>query len=452
MDDISPRTRGLKAYLEEAAKSVRARPSPTAENQDDGAVLYFGNWQDAHPRALLYDPVLDPRDKLAWMVVKAASDPKAPTAFPSYADFEAAGIGSRPTISVALAMLRIQRWVSLCHRVRDDRGRYRGNVYALHDEPVSLAEAMYLDDQYMEFLQQMQEHHSRRVRDAARNALAAMDHGLQAGEDVTADPHFADRWGARLGRLRRRADQDGSTPAEPESATSANRVQSLNPDADHRVKQFNSGSDSQVKQFNSDEKAQKSDTSHQVKKFNPSRARGSSSNYFPTTTTTEPKGDDSPAPASSEAEWSADDLRYPESFSANHRHLGARCLNGLPADVAQQVLDELDGCIRNRAGGHDPIRNPISYLQSLARKAKSGEFIPSYATEAAEKRRREEEAAARQAELDRLSEERALQELGLAGRTEAQAEPAADAPPSPSEENGGGNELVERLNLLRKRK
>lgn len=57
------------------------------------------------------------------------------------------GKASRETVSRVLLMLRLTGWLSLCRRVRDDRGRVRvrGNIYAQHDEPLSARDAESLD-------------------------------------------------------------------------------------------------------------------------------------------------------------------------------------------------------------------------------------------------------------------------------------------------------------------
>ncbi len=53
---------------------------------------------------------------------------------------------SRETVSKALVTLRLTRWLSLGRRVRNDlSGQVQGNVYLLHDEPVTPAEAIEFD-------------------------------------------------------------------------------------------------------------------------------------------------------------------------------------------------------------------------------------------------------------------------------------------------------------------
>lgn len=50
---------------------------------------------------------------------------------------------SRETVAKALTVLRLTRWLSLGRKVRNEiSGQVQGNVYLLHDEPVTPAEAL----------------------------------------------------------------------------------------------------------------------------------------------------------------------------------------------------------------------------------------------------------------------------------------------------------------------
>jgi hypothetical protein len=94
------------------------------------------------------------------------------TAFPGYGAIgRIANVASRSTIARAIAILRATRWLTLCRRVRTPSGRFCANVYALHDEPLPLADACHLDADYRVFLRQAAEHTHRRVRAVAQGVL-----------------------------------------------------------------------------------------------------------------------------------------------------------------------------------------------------------------------------------------------------------------------------------------
>lgn len=136
------------------------------------------------PALVHLDPVLDPVDSRVFAVlwIWAKQQGRGSTAFPSY-DYllQRANIQSRATVARSLAILRITRWVTLCRRVRD-QGRNRGNIYALHDEPLALASTLYLDPGYMEFLQNAQRHHHDHVGKIARALLQSLRECIDEGK------------------------------------------------------------------------------------------------------------------------------------------------------------------------------------------------------------------------------------------------------------------------------
>ena len=75
------------------------------------------------------------------------------TAFPNYDYIRATvNIASKSTVARSIAVLRTTRWLTLCARVRERSSRFQGNVFALHDEPLPLVDALHLDTGYMQFL------------------------------------------------------------------------------------------------------------------------------------------------------------------------------------------------------------------------------------------------------------------------------------------------------------
>ena len=77
--------------------------------------------------------------------------------------------------------------MTLCRRVRD-KGRNRGNIYALHDEPLPLASTLYLDPGYMDFLSNAKRHHHEHVGRIAQVLLQSLQESIDEGEDVLAAP------------------------------------------------------------------------------------------------------------------------------------------------------------------------------------------------------------------------------------------------------------------------
>ncbi|EIY5154330.1 hypothetical protein ML119_001282 [Klebsiella variicola] len=141
----------------------RMQKDPTAASD---SLLFMGNQHDTVPRRLLQDPLLSPRDKFAWQVIRMQTQDNGGAVFPSYRELQVQlsnrpqdEKASRSTVSRSLLMLRLTRWLSLCHKARDRvSGRILGNVYALHDEPLSVLDAMRFDASYLHLLEQCSRH------------------------------------------------------------------------------------------------------------------------------------------------------------------------------------------------------------------------------------------------------------------------------------------------------
>lgn len=149
--------------------------------RDDGRVrsglLFTGNVHDAIPRRLLLDQRLSPLDKMGWMMIRLYAQNNEGAIFPSYDELQVQlaspgkGKASRETVSRVLLMLRITGWLSLCKRVRDDKGRVRGNIYAQHDEPLTFRDAESLDPRFLDVVADACLSKNRTVSQTARDVL-----------------------------------------------------------------------------------------------------------------------------------------------------------------------------------------------------------------------------------------------------------------------------------------
>lgn len=166
--------------ITQRADASTTEPS-TGETLD--GLLFFGNPHETVPRALLLDSSLGAVDVLGWQMIRLLSTSDRTTAFPTYDQLQpllrsAPGTSaSRGTVARVIAVLRLTRWLSLCHKARHDtNGRIMGNVYALHDEPLAADEATMLDPAYCEFVEQCLEHSNAAVRAVARLVTEEMQH------------------------------------------------------------------------------------------------------------------------------------------------------------------------------------------------------------------------------------------------------------------------------------
>src|SRR5471030_2820953 len=107
--------------------AIKENKDTEAPAQTDG-LMFLGNPHDTVPRRLLLDQYLSPRDKYAWQIIRFKAEDSSGAVFPSYDELQI-HLANRPidekasrsTVSRTLLMLRLTRWLSLCHKARDSR-------------------------------------------------------------------------------------------------------------------------------------------------------------------------------------------------------------------------------------------------------------------------------------------------------------------------------------------
>ena len=341
---IRPETHALDAYIE--ATVDRLLSSGTRGGQDD-ALLFLGNWHDAMPRLIFQDPVLQPVDTRVWGVIKIAATGTGPTAFPTYKHIaKTANVGSEATVARSMAILRATRWLTLCRRVRDRQGRFRGNVYALHDEPLPLVDTLHLDQEYVQFLEQCLQHAHARVREVAEAVLGTIEDDVAAGRVVT-EP--VNPMGQRL--------ESQHTLHGPDEAQgyffslSAHRLQKLKSELDPVPLQ-----------------------NLKPVPLQNMKSERSSSCYLNETTTTTSNTKSSEQESSETPADSTRSLILPDALKPDERLLARMYVKNAPAALRQDVLDELAGRLRATKSKGEPIGNPVGYLAQLCKAASAGTF------------------------------------------------------------------------------
>ncbi len=157
---------------------------PTPGVQAGDAFLFSGNRHESVPRALFLDPRLTPLERNAWQVIRMQLTEDGLTAFPTYeqlrpflASMPCTARASTETVARALTLLRLTRWLSLVRRRRDPiTGRMAGNVYVLHDEPLTPFEAMQLDVEYLSLVSDALTHASKAIQRVGEYTLQEIHH------------------------------------------------------------------------------------------------------------------------------------------------------------------------------------------------------------------------------------------------------------------------------------
>jgi hypothetical protein len=211
-----PRREGpvaLSALFDEALQHLQ--PAQGTAPAADG-FLYSGNRHESVPRRLFLDRRLTPLERNAWQVFRLQLNEDGVTAFPTYdqlrpylASMPCAAQASHETVARALTLLRLTRWLSLVRRRRDPKtGRIQGNLYVLHDEPLSPFEAMQLDADYLGLVSQALTHAAKAVQIVGMNTL----------KEIAEDPLLSGRTlPTRLQVLAQRMARHGwTTPGYPQ--------------------------------------------------------------------------------------------------------------------------------------------------------------------------------------------------------------------------------------------
>ncbi|MEZ7174533.1 MAG: STY4528 family pathogenicity island replication protein [Pseudomonas helleri] len=173
---ISTLLDSASGQLEAHVQKKRAEDTaPTAAPATPySGIIFSGNPHETVPRKLLLDNRLTPLERNCWQVFRLLVNEDGITAFPTYDQLRPyLGMNpgkhaSRETVAKALTVLRLTRWLSLGRTVRNEiNGQVQGNVYLLHDEPVTPAEALEFDKDYMTLLMQSMEHQNKAIKDIA---------------------------------------------------------------------------------------------------------------------------------------------------------------------------------------------------------------------------------------------------------------------------------------------
>jgi hypothetical protein len=159
------------------------------DNNED-SLLFVGNWHDAVPRALILDPLLQPADKCVYLLLRTYLSAHGTQRMPSYTEISRLLVLSRGTIARCLHILRATRWITMCNAIRDDQtGKFKKNIYALHDEMLSVEEVVVLDGHYIEALEDMERNHAhKRVRVIAHAVLENIRNNLNRNDFLEQNP------------------------------------------------------------------------------------------------------------------------------------------------------------------------------------------------------------------------------------------------------------------------
>lgn len=347
----------LIAYTLEKMKHRMATGARKEEGRIRSGLLFTGNVHDAIPRRLLLDTRLSPLDKMAWMMIRLYAQNNEGAIFPTYDELQlqlaspGKGKASRETVSRVLLMLRITGWLSLCKRVRDDKGRVRGNIYAQHDEPLTFCDAEAMDPRYLDMVAEACMNRNRTISQTARDILGEIknDPGMRHYHS-----HIS-QLEARIGSAqtpgqmaaRQRVTEERMRPgSETESVvkTLSSAPEKLSSETEPGKKM------GQKRQSSDSEPSGKSAGYHRVRK----------PNHYVRNITHSVIKNTYVLPASLTGQ-----IREEDAIMLTSQ------LQALPESLARSVLESLSGML-----GSQSLQNPVGWLLAVLKRAREGNFYP----------------------------------------------------------------------------
>lgn len=348
--------------------------------------LFPSNQHTSFPAMIIQDPVLEPVDKLVWMSIRLqAHEAGGKTTFPSYETIaKTANVSSSATISRALTILRLTRWLTLCSKYSETGRRSQTNIYALHDEPLQFLDVIYLDSGYQPFLSKATEHYHARVKAVAGSVLTAFNKGRERPGNVGA--------------------------AEQLIVSNAHVPKTVEKKVLRRYFSFSGQFMNELRNY-SIPKNSLGDPVQNIKtvenRVQNIKAKGN-------------KIENRPPQNIKAVRIKESSLIYPKRLSDVQRGHVDRILRKIPVNKRQQLLDEMEGRIRAEQQGMDPLYDELNYLNTLCKAMKKGTFKFNLGIKIYYERQAKESAKDKQkSESANQSDSKKLEELRseiLAGR------------------------------------
>lgn len=329
----------LIAYTLEKMKYRMATGARKEEGRIRSGLLFTGNVHDAIPRRLLLDTRLSPLDKMAWMMIRLYAQNNEGAIFPTYDELQlqlaspGKGKASRETVSRVLLMLRITGWLSLCKRVRDDKGRVRGNIYAQHDEPLTFCDAEAMDPRYLDMVAEACMSRNRTISQTARDILG----------EIKNDPGMR-HYHSHISQLEARI---GSAQIPGQMAARQRVTEGRMQPGSETEPGKKTG---QKRQSSDPEPSGKSAGYHRVRK----------PNHYVRNITHSVIKNTYVLPASLTGQ-----IREEDAIMLTSQ------LQALPEALAQGVLESLSGML-----GSQSLQNPVGWLLAVLKRAREGNFYP----------------------------------------------------------------------------
>ncbi len=352
-------------------------------------LLFLNTQYETFPVILQQETLISSNAKTVynnlWIWAKSAKQTSLQASlFPGY-DYIMRATGlSRGTVGSSLAQLRLQRYLTLHQKIRNDQGMFVGNDYILNDEPMGLSDTLALDNDYVEFVEECKTYRHQRVQHLANLMSASIKEHIESEDNPFRPATHMEKIEARQQAaqiIQTRLFPEDTNPEQPEPQhyfgipikeynAIINQVHKVNSDESDEIDQVhkvnsvvNSGKNpktSQVHNVNAGETL----TEVQVHNVNAEvnlEVNSCSSGFINNTTTT--------------VEGEFTELVYPSFETPNELHICKLLMAKVKPEYQQAILDELSARMSSSSKHHQKLDNPIGYLKGwLIKKLDEGEL------------------------------------------------------------------------------
>ena len=397
----------LEKTIQASTKAVRGKSKIGHD-----ALLFLNTRYESFPVSIQHDPLISSNAKSVynnlWIWAKTKqSNALATSLFPDYKWIMRAASISRGTLAACMTQLRLQRYITLYQKVRNENNQFVGNDYILNDEPVPISDTLSLDKDYIPYVKSHLKrlHRHQHVQMLAISAMKSIEQHVRNSDDPFSLQTQIERIETRQQAnqiIQQRLFPEEVNPDLPqpkhyygipieEYEALVSRVHKVNLEGAGLVHKVNEDQN-QVHKVNADmnmaqkNQAQKvnsaqSLTDQAVHKVNADmnvEVNCSSSSYLYNTTTTD------------KAEFTFNDndyqhsevLIFPEFEFPNEKISCELCVLTLPREHQQPMLDELAGRMADKT--KDKVRNPVTYLKRLIQIHQNGDMtFTSYSAQQA---------------------------------------------------------------------
>jgi hypothetical protein len=356
----------------------RLSSEPRGDTRSVDSLVYIGNWQDAIPRSIWVDKELDSREVRSWGIIRTQAIHSSAVMLSLNRLLTETLDYSNATVSRIIYVLRLTRWISLCSQLRTQEGQFKGNIYAIHDAPVSISDSIYLDKDYLTFVQQQISHKNKKISKLAESIWQGLENSVKNDSNLLQANSFELISNSiRVLSVGQSERSELNSHVQKLNAVNKNTVTVVKQPLNNLIKNPNVVVDNHVQNLNVATTCSSSSSS----------SSSSSKDIFnKKTTTTNSEGIYENAVEKKHCE-----LIYPQEFNKNEIKLAQMYLKNIGAKLRQSFLDETAAQIINRKKTHNVIRNPVGYLSWLCNEYGKGNiYLTSLYLKHQELRDREE--------------------------------------------------------------